>query len=220
MKSFEIIKAVRDYGPRDRVQRLVLLVLATYVNDAGLCWPKVKTIAENCCLSKRATLYRLAELERDGRIIVNRKAADDHKGNTYQIVLEKLATLRSKKESAAVYVLPRAGKEKAYEVTREQIDHWGGLFPGVDVEAELRHMIAWLESNPRRRKVKAERFITNWLGRAQDKRRNGTGTSTSVPVLPLGKGDALQNVPAENRQWRAELAAERAASATEKTRDT
>jgi len=172
MKSFEIIKAVRDYGPRDRVQRLVLLVLATYVNDTGLCWPKVKTIAENCCLSKRTTLYRLAELERDGRIIVNRKAAGDHKGNTYQIVLEKLATLLPKKKSAAVYVLPRAGKEKAYEVTREQIDDWSGLFPGVDVEAELRHMIAWLESNPRRRKVKVERFITNWLGRAQNKPRN------------------------------------------------
>ncbi|MGA3317740.1 MAG: helix-turn-helix domain-containing protein [Candidatus Korobacteraceae bacterium] len=90
MKSFEIIKAVRDYGPRNQVQRHVLIALATYVNDAGLCSPKVQTIAENCCLKKRSILYRLAELERDGWIIVNRKAADDHKGNTYQIVREKL----------------------------------------------------------------------------------------------------------------------------------
>jgi hypothetical protein len=86
MKSFEIIKAVRDYGPRNQVQRHVLIALATYVNDAGLCSPKVQTIAENCCLKKRSILYRLAELERAGWIIVNH----DHKGNTYQIVREKL----------------------------------------------------------------------------------------------------------------------------------
>jgi hypothetical protein len=97
MKSFEIIKAVRDYGPRHQVQRHVLLDLATHVNDAGLCSPKVKTISENCCLKKRSILYRLAELERDGWIIVNRKAADDHQGNTYQIVLERLRNISAER---------------------------------------------------------------------------------------------------------------------------
>ena len=91
MKSWEITRAVRDYGPEDPVQRLVLHTLATYADDNGCCWPKEEAIAKNSCISERRARYRLAELKRDGWIIVNPKAAKDHKGNTYQIVLEKLS---------------------------------------------------------------------------------------------------------------------------------
>ena len=40
-------------------------------------------------------------------------------------------------------------------------------YPDVNVDAELRIMTDWLESNPRRRKSNYRRFITNWLIRAQ-----------------------------------------------------
>lgn len=40
----------------------------------------------------------------------------------------------------------------------------------MDVEQELRRMIAWLDSNPIKRKTRRgiERFINNWLARTQD----------------------------------------------------
>lgn len=41
-------------------------------------------------------------------------------------------------------------------------------FPAVNVERELLGMEAWLMANPKNRKSNYERFIINWLRRAQD----------------------------------------------------
>ena len=40
----------------------------------------------------------------------------------------------------------------------------------MDVEQELRRMVAWLDSNPTKRKTRRgiERFINSWLARTQD----------------------------------------------------
>lgn len=59
----------------------------------------------------------------------------------------------------------------SYPVTEDQWHEWAGLYPAVDVMAELRKMKGWLDSNPDRKKTKKgiRRFITNWLSRAQDR---------------------------------------------------
>ena len=90
MKSWEITRAVRDYGPEDPVQNHVLLIVSTYADEDGGCWPSQVTLVRGCRLCRRSVQYRLAELEHDGWIVINPKAAKDHKGNTYQIVLSKL----------------------------------------------------------------------------------------------------------------------------------
>lgn len=58
-----------------------------------------------------------------------------------------------------------------YPVTQKDIDHWGELYPAVDVLGQLRKMVGWLEANPARRKTKSgiKRFVTAWLAREQDK---------------------------------------------------
>ena len=58
-----------------------------------------------------------------------------------------------------------------YPIYAEQIEKWQGLYPNVDVKQELRNMLGWLESNPKKRKTKAGvgRFINGWLAREQDK---------------------------------------------------
>jgi len=60
-----------------------------------------------------------------------------------------------------------------YPVDQEQVDKWQGLYQAVDVPAELRKMIGWLDSNPKNRKTKTgiQRFVTNWLSRQQDSAR-------------------------------------------------
>lgn len=57
-----------------------------------------------------------------------------------------------------------------YDVPLDKINLWRNTYPAVDVEQELRRMIAWLDSNPTKRKTRRgiERFINNWLARTQD----------------------------------------------------
>lgn len=57
-----------------------------------------------------------------------------------------------------------------YDVPMGKIALWKSTYPAVDVEQELRRMIAWLDANPSKRKTRRgiERFVNNWLARTQD----------------------------------------------------
>lgn len=57
-----------------------------------------------------------------------------------------------------------------YDVPQDKITLWRETYPAVDVESELRRMVAWLDSNPTKRKTRRgiERFINSWLARTQD----------------------------------------------------
>ena len=57
-----------------------------------------------------------------------------------------------------------------YDVPLEKIGLWEEVYPAVEVRAELRRMIAWLDSNPAKKKTRRgiERFINSWLARTQD----------------------------------------------------
>lgn len=58
-----------------------------------------------------------------------------------------------------------------YPIFQKDIDEWEELYPAVDVIQQLRHMKAWCDSNPAKRKTKrgVKRFITSWLMKEQDK---------------------------------------------------
>lgn len=58
-----------------------------------------------------------------------------------------------------------------YNVPVSKMKIWADAYPAVDVKQELRKMIAWLESNPKRKKTRRgiTRFIDSWLAREQDK---------------------------------------------------
>lgn len=60
-----------------------------------------------------------------------------------------------------------------YDVPLDKIALWKETYPGVNVEQELKRMIAWLDSNPTRCKTKRgiTKFINGWLSREQDKGR-------------------------------------------------
>ena len=66
-----------------------------------------------------------------------------------------------------------------WPVTAEEITHWKDLYRAVDVEAEVRKMRGWLDANPKNRKTAAGvlRYVTRWLGKAQDQAR-------AVPASP------------------------------------
>jgi hypothetical protein len=71
-----------------------------------------------------------------------------------------------------------------YNVPQENIEVYRGLYPGVDVEQQLRNMVGWsLTAGPKRKtRNGVKRFITAWLIREQDKAskkggRNGANRS-------------------------------------------
>lgn len=71
-----------------------------------------------------------------------------------------------------------------YNVPMDKIALWRETYPAVDIEQELRRMIAWLDSNPTKRKTRRgiERFINNWLARTQDSGGSKGGKEVSEAV--------------------------------------
>ena len=67
--------------------------------------------------------------------------------------------------------------KSVYDVPLDKIDIWKTTYPAVDVEQELRKMVAWSHSNPTKRKTRrgVDRFINSWLAREQD--RGGSRTT-------------------------------------------
>lgn len=68
------------------------------------------------------------------------------------------------------YLLPLNDKSN-YDVPIEKMSKWKQAYPAVDVEQELKKMIVWLDSNPNKKKTHRgiDRFINNWLERAQNR---------------------------------------------------
>ena len=54
-------------------------------------------------------------------------------------------------------------------ISDSDIAEWMEAYPAVDIEGELRRARQWLISNPAKKKKQFRRFITNWLGRCQEK---------------------------------------------------
>jgi len=66
-------------------------------------------------------------------------------------------------------------------ITEDDVNGWKEAFPVVNVSGELKRMREWLLSNPGKRKKNYRRFITNWLGRDQEKGGSG-GWDNNVGV--------------------------------------
>jgi hypothetical protein len=98
-----------------------------------------------------------------------------------------------------------------YQVVQSRVAKWKGLYPAVDVEQELREMVGWCDSNPKKRKTRSgiEKFITGWLAREQDdapaKALKSKATSKSQPKTLNGKDYAADfDESALNPTWATE----------------
>jgi len=57
-------------------------------------------------------------------------------------------------------------------ITDAKLAQWTEAFPAVDVAMELKRAALWVLDNPSKRKKQWGRFLTNWLGRTQEKGGN------------------------------------------------
>lgn len=75
-------------------------------------------------------------------------------------------------EPAAITMPLNTGEE--FPITQAKVAEFAGLYPAVQVLAELRKMRGWLINNPKNRKTKGGilRYVNSWLAREQDKTPN------------------------------------------------
>ncbi len=82
-----------------------------------------------------------------------------------------------------------------WRLTEGQVDDWVGLFPSVDVRAEARKALAWVQANPGRRKTVGgmPRFLVGWLSKTTN---HGGSRLTAVPANRAPRsGSACQHEP-------------------------
>lgn len=84
-----------------------------------------------------------------------------------------------------------------YDVPLSGIELWKDTYPAVNVEGELKRMIAWLESNPTKKKTRRgiTRFINSWLSRTQD--RGGNRTGQQAEMVPATEHNSYYDIMEE-----------------------
>jgi hypothetical protein len=84
---------------------------------------------------------------------------------------------------AAVLTFPTDGNLRSWDLTEAKVGEFREAFPSLDVVAECRKALAWVNANPSKRKTPRGMpgFLFRWLSRAQD--RGGATTSAGKPEL-------------------------------------
>jgi hypothetical protein len=94
--SIKIMSAVWESGEVSGATLLVLLALADYANDNGVCWPGVPALSRKARVSERYVRELLGDLEGNGYIIRELNTGP-YGVNTYKVLVgdAKLAGVRT-----------------------------------------------------------------------------------------------------------------------------
>ena len=94
-----------------------------------------------------------------------------------------------------VLVFPTVGDGPSFwELTEAQVEEWQSLYPGIEVAAECRKALAWVQANPRNRKTHGGmgRFLVGWLNRSQNGARGTGGKTHNGSADPRGNVAAME----------------------------
>lgn len=86
--SILISSKVWESGPEKQSQLLVMLALADFANDAGVCWPSMETLALKVRMTERGTRKIVGTLKADGWISV-KIGGGRHGCNEYTLFPER-----------------------------------------------------------------------------------------------------------------------------------
>lgn len=140
----------------------------------------VKDVSDNSTLSKKIT-HAEAEAEADTKAKVKTVCAEP---------------LRASVPPAEDMILGLPLNDKTLRwIVQSDVDHMKELYPAVDVLAELRKMLGWLESHPDRRKTRRgiNAAVHRWLAKAQDSSHGGNknGSGRTKGYISPEQGDAI-----------------------------
>lgn len=84
----------------DCAAKMVLIALADYANENGLCWPSHARIAEKASVSRRTAIRKLAELEAAGLILTKHRSVDGVQiSNVYQLNLSAIHAMNGNRSA-------------------------------------------------------------------------------------------------------------------------
>ena len=84
--SIKIMSAIWEEADVGGARLLVLLALADYANDSGICWPGVHALARKARVSERYARELLGDLE-DSGYIVREMNTGPYGVNTYKVLV-------------------------------------------------------------------------------------------------------------------------------------
>ena len=105
--SFALVNAALAQ-PMPPARRAVLLALADMANQAGVCWPRIATIARRACMSVRSVFTHLKELVAAGLLTRRQRIG---RSSLYSLTGQALAT--STHAPADAVSTPTASTERA-----------------------------------------------------------------------------------------------------------
>lgn len=99
------------------------------------------------------------------------------KDNTLNTLAQSVLKEHSTQEGNLIISLQlNTGEE--YPVYENQVKQWEEIYPGINVNDQLRAMKGWCIANPTKRKTRSgiNRFINNWLSKEQNKPKTNKET--------------------------------------------
>lgn len=90
--SVKVMSLVWDSPAFAGNSKLVMLCLADYANDEGLCWPSIGSIERKCSVSRSTVKAQLKKLENEGFLSIQRRRKEDgdNENNLYYINVDKV----------------------------------------------------------------------------------------------------------------------------------
>lgn len=137
--------------------------------QAGLATPELE-LSSSKLLANRSDQKR----EEEKGIDQKREEREEQKSGRS----EPLTRSEPEDDSPVVATFPVIGpKGPTWPLRQRRLDVWRGLYPGVDVLAEARKALAWLDANPGRRKTFGgmPTFLVNWFNRSANTSRGPVG---------------------------------------------
>jgi len=181
-ESFFFIRNFTDHQKVDRPSKMRNPPCPRHIlaGPSRVCRDSLATVSREC-IDETET-----ETETETELQTTTAAADDDQPPLEEGEQGDMADLpapdagrRQPKPAARVSSPARKGIVFDYDAGRfaqvppDLVEKWQKAYPAVDVLSELRRMEAWASANPVNRKSNWQRFVVNWLTRAQDRAGRG-----------------------------------------------
>lgn len=107
-------------------------------------------------------------------------------------------------DEPAILTFPCNGEPAEWRLVQSQIDHWSKLFEGVDVLAELKKSLAWIEANGKKTARGYQKFCVSWLSRSNNSGRAVSNSNHKGRAIPASTQKALADQLAEELRQKRE----------------
>lgn len=134
--SYRVANQVKQTSTAKHGARLVLLLLADYADDAGVCWPGHSTLCQDAGLSSRQIVRILQTLAEKGDISVLKRG--DGRGNNTVYRLEKYAVAPFDPARYGISTSPEITAQADPETAPEKGDISGIKGDIIDIPAPIK----------------------------------------------------------------------------------